>query len=136
MLRHEKLTFIIPVENMQQLKLLGEKVSEFVVKDSGAREQYASGMVRDTQENKPDYTLLDANFLKRWAIHMMLGAKKYGRDNWRKANSLEEWLRFKASAFRHHMDWQMGKKDEDHAVATAFNMAAADDLEERLNAQQ
>ena len=32
--------------------------SGFVVKDSGVREDFDSGMRRDTEEGKPDYTLL------------------------------------------------------------------------------
>lgn len=105
---------------------------EFVVKDSGQRQSYSSGMVRDTQDGKPDYTLLDSEFLQRWAAHMTLGAVKYGRDNWRKADSEEELQRFQSSAFRHFMSWIKGEVDEDHAVAVAFNIAAAEYVKERL----
>ena len=31
--------------------------SQYVTKDSGERKQYASGMVRDTQDGKPDFWL-------------------------------------------------------------------------------
>lgn len=105
----------------------------YVTKDSGAREEYASGMVRDTQEGKPRYDLVDRPMLKRWAELMGRGAEKYGEDNWRLAASHDELRRFKASAFRHFMQWLDGERDEDHAAAVFFNIAAAEDLEARLD---
>lgn len=104
----------------------------YKVKDSGARESYASGMVRDTEEGKPDYTLLPLEFLKRWAWHMTRGAEKYGRENWRKASSQDELMRFRASALRHMMQWLEGEGDEDHAAAVCFNVAAAEYAKGRL----
>jgi hypothetical protein len=104
----------------------------FVVKDSGQRQHYPSGMVRDTQEGKPDYTLLPIEFLTRWATHMTLGAVKYGRDNWRHANSEEELIRFRSSAFRHMIQWLNGETDEDHAAAVAYNVAAAEYVKSRF----
>lgn len=50
------------------------------IKDSGVREQYASGMVRDTSTDKIDYSLvLDGPMFERWAAHLTAGAKKYTR---------------------------------------------------------
>lgn len=105
---------------------------EFVVKDSGERQEWESGFRRDTQEGKPDYTLLPLEFLERWAEHMTKGAKKYGRENWRLANDETALTRFKASAFRHMVQWLRGDRDEDHAAAVAFNVAAAEFVLERL----
>lgn len=99
-------------------------MSDFVVKDSGKRQEYDSGMVRDTQEDKPNYNLIDKDFLRRLAYHLTKGASKYGRDNWRKANSEEEMIRFQDSAFRHMVQWMNGDVDEDHMAAVAFNLAA------------
>lgn len=104
----------------------------FTIKDSGARQDYASGMRRDLQVGKPDYTLLPLEFLKRWADHMTKGAEKYGRNNWRLANSQEELRRFQSSALRHMMQWLDGDRDEDHASAVAFNVAACEFVLERL----
>lgn len=95
-----------------------------MVKDSGKRVEYESGMRRDTDDGKPLYTLIDPAYLKRWAIHMAEGAKKYGKNNWQLANSPEEMERFRESAARHFMSWLNGETDEDHAVAVAFNIAA------------
>lgn len=104
----------------------------FDVKDSGARERYASGMERDTTEGKPDYTLIPLEFLERWAQHMTKGAVKYGRENWRLAAGTPELERFQASAFRHLMQWLGGDRSEDHAAAVAFNVAAAEYVRGRL----
>lgn len=104
----------------------------FVVKDSGARESYPSGMVRDSQQGKPDYTLLPIEFLTRWADHMTKGAVKYGRHNWRLADSQDELERFQSSAFRHFVQWINGETDEDHGAAVAYNIAAADYVKGRL----
>jgi dATP/dGTP diphosphohydrolase len=108
------------------------QVPEFVTKDSGVREEYASGMVRDTQNGKPRYNLIDRPFLKRWAELMTRGAEKYGTDNWRNASSQEELDRFQESALRHMMQWLDGETDEDHAAAVAFNLAAAEYVKGRL----
>lgn len=107
-------------------------MADFITKDSGVREEYASGMRRDTQAGKPDYTLIDRAFLRRWAALMTRGAEKYGRENWRKADSEEELERFEASALRHMYQWLNGDVDEDHAAAVAFNLAAAECVKARL----
>lgn len=106
---------------------------EFKVKDSGKRQEYASGMRRDIQEGKPNYALIDRDFLRRWAEHMTKGAEKYGRNNWQLACSEEELTRFQDSAFRHFMQWINGEVDEDHASAVAFNIAAAERVKKVIN---
>ena len=90
-------------------------------------------MVRDTQEGKPNYALIDRAFLKRWAELMTRGAKKYGKRNWQNADSEEELERFKESAFRHFMQWMDGDTDEDHAAAVCFNLAAAEFVKAKLS---
>ena len=110
--------------------------NDFVVKDSGVREDYPSGMRRDTQEGKPDYTLIDIDFLTRFAEHLGKGAIKYGEDNWRLANSESEYKRFKKSAWRHLMQWLKGKVDEDHASAVVFNIMAAEYVKEKIKTEK
>lgn len=104
----------------------------FVTKDSGKREEFSTGMVRDTQNDKPRYDLIDRAFLKRWAELMARGAKKYGEENWRKAATEEELTRFKSSAVRHLYQWLDGDISEDHAVAVAFNLAGAEMIKEKV----
>ena len=110
----------------------GHSKDDFVVKDSGKRQEYESGMRRDTQDGKPDYELIDIGFLTRLAEHMTKGAQKYGEDNWRKANSPEEARRFRKSAFRHLMQYLRGDREEDHASAVVFNLMAAEYVREKL----
>jgi hypothetical protein len=107
--------------------------NQFLVKDSGERKLYPSGMNRDTQEGKPNYNLIDKEFLKRLATHLTKGAVKYGRDNWRKANSQEELERFQDSALRHMMQWLDGDIDEDHMSAVVFNLFAAEYVKDILD---
>jgi len=107
-------------------------MNEFIVRDSGERQPYASGMVRDTQAGKPDYTLIDYEFLTRLAEHLGKGLVKYGRDNWKLANSEEEIVRFKSSALRHLIQWLSGDLVEDHASAVVFNIMAAEYVKSKL----
>ena len=105
----------------------------FTIKDSGAREQFESGMVRDIAEGKLDYTLItDGPMFKRWAEHLTKGAEKYDKRNWMKAAGEAEYNRFRESAFRHFMQWYYGDIDEDHASAVFFNINGA----EYLNSSQ
>lgn len=104
----------------------------FETKDSGKREEFKTGMVRDTQDDKPRYDLIDRAFLKRWAELMARGAKKYGENNWRKAATEEELNRYQSSAIRHLFQWLDNDTTEDHAVAIAFNLAGAEMVREKL----
>jgi hypothetical protein len=114
------------------------KDDTFVVKDSGERKQFESGMVRDTVEGKIDYArVADGPMLKRWADHITKGAVKYpdtkpGVPNWTLAGGEEEYVRFKKSAFRHFMQWYNGDRDEDHGAATFFNINGAEFTREKL----
>jgi hypothetical protein len=96
---------------------------KFEVKDGGERIEYASGMQREPATDKIQYDLVyEGPLLRRWAIHLTKGALKYARNNWMKANSVEELERFRASAARHFAQWMSGDMDEDHAAAVIFNM--------------
>jgi len=106
---------------------------EFETLDSGKRVEFPSGMRRDTDEGKPRYDLIDEPMLTRWARLMARGAEKYGDNNWKKADSEIELQRFKASGFRHFMQWMRGDDDEDHAAAILYNVAAAEMVKKKLN---
>lgn len=111
--------------------------SGFIVKDSGKREQYKGGMVRDTTEGKIDYSLaLDGPMFKRLAIHLTKGAQKYAKRNWMLASGHEELERFRESAVRHFLQWYNGDEDEDHMAATVFNLNCAEYVREKLYAQK
>lgn len=107
--------------------------SGFETKDSGKRQEFPTGMVRDVQTDKPRYDLLDGPMLKRWAELMARGAIKYGENNWRKAATPEELNRFRASALRHMYQWLEGDISEDHGAAVMFNIAGAEMVQCKLS---
>ena len=92
---------------------------DFVIKDSGERETFPSGAVRDTTEGKIRWDLLPIEALKRVAQHYTTGAKKYEANNWKKGISTK---RFVESAFRHWAEYLLGETDEDHLSAVVFNV--------------
>jgi hypothetical protein len=108
----------------------------FETKDSGQRQEFTSGMVRDTQAGKTLWHLVsDGPMLQRWAELMTRGAQKYSEGNWMKAEGEEEYRRFRASAFRHFMQWFRGDTDEDHAAAVIFNINGAEYVNQKMKSE-
>ena len=91
----------------------------FITKDSGKREAFETGSVRDTQEGKPRWDLVPWETFERVVGLYTRGAEKYGDDNWRKGQPMKRTL---ASLFRHLFQWIKGDKDEDHGAAVVWNM--------------
>ena len=110
----------------------------FVVKDSGERQTFASGMVRDTTAGKIDYwRAFVGPMLSRFCAHVTKGAVKYpdvapGVPNWTRASGEEELQRARDSAARHFYQWMRGDIDEDHAAAVWFNIDVAEYVKARL----
>lgn len=103
------------------------------IKDSGVRESFDSGMVRDTQDGKVLFLLLrDGPMFERWAQHLTGGAQKYDARNWMKAAGEAELERFRHSAARHFEQWLRGDTDEDHAAAVFFNINGAEYVKSRI----
>lgn len=127
----------VPEEAMVPCLFLPEE-EEFIVKDSGKRQQFDSGMVRDVQDNKVDISrVFDGPMLYRWADHITKGAVKYpdikpGVPNWTLAAGEAELVRFKKSAARHFYQWINGDNDEDHAAAVMFNLNGYEFVLEKL----
>lgn len=101
---------------------------DFTVKDSGKRQEFASGMVRDTTDGKVDFArLFDGPLADRYSAHLTKGGLKYpdlpdGTPNWMQANGQAELIRARKSAVRHFRQWLRGDTDEDHFAATVFNL--------------
>jgi hypothetical protein len=89
--------------------------------DSGKREKFESGAVRDVQEDKPRYDLIPPGPLYRLAMHYTNGAKKYGERNYEKGMPTS---RIIASLMRHVEAFRLGDKSEDHLAAVAWNAFA------------
>ena len=94
--------------------------------------EHPSGAIRSDDSGKPDYTLLPLEFLEQWAIHMTRNAATKGRNNWRKAHTVDDLERFRAGLFRHVVQYLRGDTDEDHAAAIAFNIAGAEHVRRQL----
>lgn len=89
------------------------------VNDSGNRENFDTGSVRDTREGKGRFDLIPHYPLKRLAQHYENGAKKYGDRNWEKGQPL---MRFIDSAERHLNNIKSGDRSEDHESAVLWNI--------------
>ena len=99
------------------------------VKDSGKRQEFDTGSVRDSRDGKGRFDLLPPEFLRRLARHCENGARKYGDRNWEKGQPLS---RFLDSAMRHIVCILAGDSDEDHEAAAAWNIMAFITTKERI----
>ena len=106
------------------------KKQNFVVKDSGVRQKFSTGAQRDVQEGKGRFDLIPCEAMSRLAKHFENGAKKYGDSNWRKGIPLNRYL---DSAFRHLYKFMDGHRDEDHAIAAAWNILCLIETEHMIN---
>lgn len=86
--------------------------------DSGTREHFGSGAVRDTAEGKPRPDLTSPFAEERRGAWIGKGAKKYSENNWQKGMPQS---RFWASLRRHVIAYQQGDRSEDHLAAICFN---------------
>lgn len=87
--------------------------------DSGERQSFGSGCVRDTAENKPRPDLISPFALERVGEWLGAGALKYDERNWEKGMPISRCV---ASMERHIIKWKQGLTDEDHLAAIATNV--------------
>jgi hypothetical protein len=99
------------------------------VKDSGKRQEFKTGSVRDTNEGKGRYDLITPIGLTRLAKHYENGARKYQDRNWEKGQPI---CRYLDSAIRHIYKHLEGNREEDHLAAGAWNLLAAIHTEEMI----
>lgn len=97
---------------------MNKAVHDFIVTDSGQREQFAAGAQRDTREGKGRFDLIWPGMLKRLALHMERGAAKYNDHNWTKGIPSS---RFMDSLLRHANRYSARERTEDHMAAVIFN---------------
>jgi len=95
------------------------KIDKFTLKDSGQRESFDSGMVRDTREGKGRFDLISPIALRRLAVIYEKGAIKYEPRNWEKGAPFS---RFMDSALRHLNQYKEGRRDEDHLAQACWNL--------------
>ncbi len=90
------------------------------IQDSGNRTEFETGAVRDVQEGKGRFDLIEPEILFRLAYHYEGGSIKYGDRNWEKGIPVSSHIN---SAFRHLAKYMQGWQDEDHLAAIAWNVA-------------
>ena len=104
-------------------------LSKYILKDSGKRQEFESGVVRDSREDKGRYDLITPIGLARLALVYERGAKKYCDRNWEKGAPMSRYL---DSAMRHTLQYIEGYRDEDHLAQAAWNLMAAIHTEEMV----
>jgi hypothetical protein len=114
--------YMVTTEELE-VRELEEKVrafnmQKFQTKDSGKREAFSTGSVRDSRDGKGRFDLISPIGLKRLAQLYERGAVKYGERNWEKGQKLGRYL---DSALRHLNDYRSGERTEDHLAAVAWN---------------
>jgi len=89
--------------------------------DSGKREQFPTGAVRDIQSGKGRYDLISPYAVHRLAVHYERGAAKYADRNWEKGIPASRCF---SAALRHLFKWLAGEDKEDNLAAAIWNIAA------------
>lgn len=93
----------------------------YEMKDSGERQQFSTGAVRDTTEGKGRFDLVSPELLFRLTHWLELGAKKYSDRNWENGMPISRCM---DSGMRHLTKYLDGWDDEDHLAAAVFNIMA------------
>ena len=94
-------------------------VSEIPANTSYPVTQWETGAIRDSQDGKARYDLIDPGFLLRLAEVMREGAEHYAEFNWVKGIPSQ---RYMASLLRHIEKYRAGDRSEDHPAKAAFNL--------------
>lgn len=105
------------------------KIFNSSLKDSGSRQQFNSGAVRDNGKGKGRFDLLSTQMLFRLAKHYENGALKYEPRNFEKGMPISRCV---DAAMRHLTKYLAGWNDEDHLAAVCWNIAAIMLYEERM----
>ena len=95
--------------------------NDFTLRDSGKREGFGGGAVRDVRTGKGRYDLISPFALKRLALVYERGCIKYSPRNWEKGMPFSRCL---DSAIRHIQQFLEGDTVEDHLAQAAWNLFA------------
>lgn len=96
----------------------GDCKSSSLMQDSGQRQTFATGAVRDTADGKPRPDLVSPFAVDRLGEWLRLGSLKYAERNWERGIPIS---RSFASMYRHLLKFQQGATDEDHIAAILCN---------------
>lgn len=107
----------------------GQDWSASCIQDSGKRQEFDTGSVRDASEGKARLSLLSPFFIRRLGDWTTKGANKYADRNWEKG---QPFCRVLDSLERHVTAYHAGETDEDHLAAIAWNVMALAHYEEMI----
>jgi len=102
---------------------------DYITKDSGSRRHFSTGSQRDIVKGKGRYDLISPIMIERLAKLLQRGAEKYEDRNWEKGMPLSVYM---DSAMRHLFKFLEGHKDEDHLIASIWNLQALLHIEEMV----
>ena len=111
------------------MKNLVKKKRDSGLKDSGEREHFDTGAVREPNLGRGRYDLISPIALRALAIHYEKGATKYSERNWEKGLPLSRHLN---SALRHLQDFLDGDRSEDHLSACAWNCFCITHIQQKI----
>jgi hypothetical protein len=86
--------------------------------DSGKRQEFSTGAVRDTADDKSRPDLISPFALERLGDWLKLGAQKYSERNWESGIPISRCI---ASLYRHLLAYQQNRREEDHIAAIMCN---------------
>jgi len=86
--------------------------------DSGLRQEFDTGAVRDARAEKPRPDLVSPFAMWRLGEWLRLGGEKYEPRNWEKGIPISRCIE---SLCRHIEEYKMGRRDEDHMAAVMCN---------------
>lgn len=122
---------IVPLDIGKPTNIDSLAREQFVTRDSGNRQEFATGSRRDTREGKGRFDLIPPTAEQRLADLYERGADKYGDRNWEKGQPL---MRYVDSARRHLNRLVAGEPTEDHATAVQWNMIGYTETKARIEA--
>ena len=91
-----------------------------------------SGFERNDAKGKPRYDLIPIFVLDELADLYAKGAEKFGENNWRKADSMEDYSSFEQSFCRHSIEFRAGAKNENHFAALIWNAIGMEYVKKQL----
>ncbi len=103
----------------------------YTIKDSGKRQEFETGAVRDVRVGKGRFDLLPWKTIWALARHYEKGATKYSERNWEQGIPLS---RFFDSAIRHAIEAFLGMRDENHLIAAIWNLVGWYETKLRIDA--
>ena len=128
-IHHEQGQLGITQTQHPPMDLILESQKQFITKDSGERQSFTSGAVRDTQKGKGRYDLLSPLALRRLSQLYERGAEKYKPRNWESGMPIS---RYVDSGIRHFFNYLEGERTEDHPAAVMWNSAGIIHTEEMI----